>query len=276
LLVERSEFQQAQDYLEENLYDSSLNPQNAVWKESLFELGRNYYQKGEKEFSRAEVLRQNPGTYSSESVREILEKANNLFTKSIDRLGEWLKRYPEDSRRFETLYSIGKAYQMAAQYPEFLLKDGRPTSTEVQKQRLSQYRDLVKNARSTFEQIRTGMNDREIGSIPSSSLRSLLRNSYFAEADLTYQLQEYENALTLYRSVANRFLAEPESLEALTQAAECLKKLGRNDESRRVIAQAREILAQIPPEQDSRFISVTRFSRRQWNELLSRMEPTIY
>ncbi len=276
MLVERSEFQKSQDYLEQNLYDSSLTPQSAIWKESLFELGRNYYQQGELEFSSAELLKQKSGPDAEESIRETLEQANTLFTKSIDRLGEWLQRYPDDKRRFETLYRIGKAYQMAAQYPEYLLKDGRPTSTETQRQRLSQYRNLVKNARSTFEQIRIGMNDIEIGLIPSSSLRSLLRNSYFAEADLTFQLQDYENALPLYRSVANRFLGEPESLEALTQAAECLKKLGRNEEGIRVIAQAREILAQIPSNQDAKFVSVTRFSRKQWSDLLTRMEKSIY
>ncbi len=276
MLVERSEFQKSQDYLEQNLYDSALTPQSAIWKESLFELGRNYYQQGELQFSSAEILKQKSGPDAEESVRETLEQANTLFTKSIDRLGEWLQRYPEDKRRFETLYSIGKAYQMAAQYPEYLLKDGRPTSTEAQRQRVLQYRNLVKNARSTFEQIRMGMNDIEIGLIPSSSLRSLLRNSYFAEADLTFQLQDYENALPLYRSVANRFLGEPESLEALTQAAECLKKLGRNEEGIRVIAQAREILAQIPANQDAKFVSVTRFSRQQWSDLLTRMEKSIY
>lgn len=276
MLVERSEFQKSQDYLEQNLYDSSLAPQSAIWKESLFELGRNYYQQGELEFSSAELLKQKSGPDTEESIRETLEQANTLFTKSIDRLGEWLQRYPEDKRRFETLYSIGKAYQMAAQYPEYLLKDGRPTSAETQRQRVLQFRSLVKNARSTFEQIRMGMNDIEIGLIPSTSLRSLLRNSYFAEADLTFQLEDYENALPLYRSVANRFLGEPESLEALTQAAECLKKLGRNEEGIRVIAQAREILAQIPANQDAKFVSVTRFSRQQWSDLLTRMEKSIY
>jgi len=276
MLVDRSDFQKSQDYLEQNLYDSSLNPQSAVWKESLFELGRNYYQQGELEFSSVELLKQKSETNAEDTIRETLEQANNLFTKSIDRLGEWLKRYPEDTRRFETLYSIGKAYQMAAQYPEYLLNDGRPSSSETRRQRLAQYRSLVKNARSTFEQIRTKMNDIEIGLIPSSSLRSLLRNSYFAEADLTFQLQDYESALPLYRSVANRFLGEPESLEALTQAAECLKKLGRNEEGIRVIGQAREILAQIPANQDARFVSVTRFSRQQWSDLLTRMEKSIY
>ena len=276
ILSEQSKFTEAHDYLEQNLYDGSLSPDSPVWKESLFELGRNYYSQGEVEFSSAELVKQEPGDAAIETRLQTLESANEFFTKSINRLGEWLKRYPDDSRRFDTLYSIGKAYQMAAQYPEFLLKDGRPTSAEVRRQRLLEYRDLLQNARSTFEQIRTGINDEQAGGIRSQTFRSLLRNSYFAEADLTFQLQDYESALTLYRTVANRFLAEPESLEALTQAAECLKKLGRPEEGLRVISQAKEILIQIPPEQDARFISVTRFSRQQWGDLLSQMEKSIY
>jgi len=276
ILAEQSKFLEAQGYLEQNLYDSSLSPDSSIWKESLFELGRNYYSQGEIEFSDAELLKQSADADSIDTRRQTLENANALFTKSIHRLGEWLKRYPDDPRRFDTLYSIGKAYQMAANYPEFLLADGLPTSTEIQKKRLQEYRELVQNARATFEQIRIGMNEREIGAIRSQTFRSLLRNSYFAEADLTYQLNDYEGALTLYRSVANRFIAEPEALEALTQAAECLKKLGRTAEGLRVISQAREVLDQIPPDQDAKFTSVTRFSRQQWDDLLSRMQNTIY
>ena len=86
-----------------------------------------------------------------------------------------------------------------------------------------------------------------------------------------FQAKDYEGALATYRNIANRLANEPEALEALSQAADCLKRLGREEESRRVIAQARHVLEQIPAQSDQQFVSFTRFSRNEWSKHLDWM-----
>ena len=103
------------------------------------------------------------------------------------------------------------------------------------------------------------------------SQQHLLRNSYFAEADLMFQAKNFDGALVAYRNIANRLVNEPESLEALVQVAECLRALGRNEESAGVVAQAREILQQIPAQREPLFLSSTRFSRDGWTKHLDWM-----
>ncbi len=80
---------------------------------------------------------------------------------------------------------------------------------------------------------------------------------------------QYEDAIAAYRNVGNRFMNEPEALEAFVQIAECFRNLGQNDLAKRTLTQAEQMLARIPPEADPRFKTVTRADRAQWQQLLA-------
>lgn len=271
ILSEQSEFDKAVEYLEENLYISELTPRSPVWRESLFELGKLYFQRGEAQHAEAEGLKDELATAQKTKRIENFEASNAQFLKSIERLEEWIKRYPEDSRRFDTLYTIGQAYQMAAQWNAVLLNEKRLTSDDQIRSRMQEQRKLLSSAQKTFKEIRDGINASKDWALLTPTQQRVLRNSYFAEADLMFQSKDYDGALAAYRNIANRLLNEPEALEALTQAAECLKQLGRTDESMRVVAQARDVLEQIPSQRDAQFGSFTRFSRSEWSKHLDWM-----
>ncbi len=276
ILAEQSDFPEATSFLDENLYDSDLNPESPVWRESLFELGKLFYRQGELQFSEAQRLRDAAGDEKAMQRLEYLEESNNQFTKSISILEEWIKRYPDDKRRYDTLYCVGQAYRMGAKWPDVLLTENRLTSEDLKRARMIERRKLLDAARQTFLQIRNGINSQGDWASLDNAQQRLLRNSYFGEADLMYQLEDYEGSLSAYRNIANRFMNEPESLEALTQSAECLRKLGRKEESQRVIAQAREILNQIPAARDPQFKTLTRLTRAEWSQLLEWMNRNIF
>jgi tetratricopeptide (TPR) repeat protein len=271
ILSEQSDFDPATTYLEENLYGTDLTPNSPVWRESLFELGKLYYRRGEEQFSAAAGLRDATLADQKAKLSEALEGSHEQFLKSIERLEEWIKRYPEDERRFDTLYTIGQAYQMAAQWNTHLLNEKLLQSDDQIRLRRIEQRKLLDSARQMFKDIRDGINATRDWAMLDPAQQRVLRNSYFAEADLTYQMKNYEGALVAYRNIANRLLNEPEALEALTQAAECLKQLGRTEESRRLISQARDVLEQIPTSRDPQFLAFTRFSRNDWSKHLDWM-----
>lgn len=271
ILSEQSDFDRSVDYLEENLYVSELAPKSPIWRESLFELGKLYFKRGEEQHALAESLKDETTTAQRAKRHETLEASNLLFLKSIDLLEEWIKRFPEDSRRFDTLYAIGQAYQMAAQWNAVQLEEKLLPSDDQIRTRQQGKRKLLDSARRTYKDIRDGINASKDWSALDSAQQRILRNSYFAEADLIFQTKKFDEALSAYRNIANRLLNEPESLEALTQAAECLKKLGRHEESQRVVDQARDVLEQIPSQRDAQFVSFTRFSRSEWRKHLDWM-----
>ena len=271
ILSEQSNFDRAVDFLEENLYVSELSPQSPIWRESLFELGKLYFRHGEEQHALAESLKDQTTSAQKLKRHENLEASNAMFLKSIDHLEKWIKRYPLDSRRFDTLYAIGQAYQMAAQWNAVQLDEKLLVSDDQIRTRQLELRKLLDSARRTYKDIRDGINASKDWAVLDSAQQRILRNSYFAEADLMYQTKKYDEALAAYRNIANRLLNEPESLEALTQAAECLKKLGRHEESHRVVDQARSVLEQIPSQRDPQFVSFTRFSRSEWSKHLDWM-----
>jgi len=271
ILSEQSQFDQAIDYLDKNLYASQLTPESPVWRESFFELGKIHFQRGEKQHAEGDALQYETTSLQKNKRIEKLEASNTQFIKSIACLEEWIKRYPEDSRRFETMYAIGQAYQMAAQWNTVQINEKLLNSDEQIRSRVQEKRKLLDSARKTFKEIRDGMNSSKDLAVLDVAQQRLLRNSYFAEADLMFQSKDYEGALATYRNIANRLANEPEAMEALSQAADCLKRLGREEESRRVIAQARHVLEQIPAQRDQQFVSFTRFSRNEWSKHLDWM-----
>ena len=95
----------------------------------------------------------------------------------------------------------------------------------------------------------------------------LLRNSYFARGNLYYRLNQFEQAIQMYRTVSNMVIQEPEVLEAYVQIAGCYRRLNRNDEAVRVVNQAKIILRdRIPATAD--FEATTRFPRDRWVTML--------
>jgi tetratricopeptide (TPR) repeat protein len=272
ILNERNSFDQAVSRLEENLYLGSLKPESSVWRESLFELGKSLFRQGEILYLESERAKDSLAASPQGKRIENLEKAYNFFLSSIDRLEEWIERFPDDKRRFDTLYTVGQAYQIAAEWPRLLIEEEQLPTEELNRAKLIEQRRLMDSARKTFKQIREGMSTAQEWSTLEPSQQRLLRNSYFAEADLMFLAKNYEGALTAYRNIASRLVNEPESLEALVQAAECLKALGRKEESVGIVAQAHDILKQIPAEREPHFATATRFTREGWAKHLDWMK----
>ncbi len=132
---------------------------------------------------------------------------------------------------------------------------------------LVQQRNLLEQALDGFRSLHQAISGRE-ESLSSEKNLPILRNSYFGEADTLFELGRWEDAIQAYRNAASRFLNRPESLEALAQMAVCHRKVGREFEAKKTLAQAEQVLRRIPPEYDSQFVATTRASRQEWQDLL--------
>ena len=83
-----------------------------------------------------------------------------------------------------------------------------------------------------------------------------------------FELGDYAQALTAYRNVANRYLNDPEALEAMMQIRECYLRMGDEKEANQTLQRARQTLKRIPVSKDPEFTRVTRFDRQQWERVL--------
>jgi len=277
LLASKDNFAEAEDLIVQNLYYSDLKPESSVWRESLFELGELLFRKGEKLQTQAlNAIRESP----SRSVENfgVVEQSYNELVRGIARIEEGLRRFESDPRRSSMMYTTALAYKMAATWPELLLRENRLANEDTITNWKNQKKDLLAKSVSMFRKLR-----QEIVSQPSEGANSetsrnsenFLRNSFFGEADLLFEAGEYDEAMVSYRDAANRFINEPESIEAMMQIANCQKQLGKPADSRRTLEMTKDILNRISTEKDAKFKAVTSHDREGWQRYINWMNEEL-
>ncbi|XZE32647.1 tetratricopeptide repeat protein [Pirellulaceae bacterium SH501] len=261
-------FDEAQSLMLENL-SGDLRPESPVWRESLFELALMLFSRGEKGLlSARNEIEANPS--KSRDFLSQVESSQAQLLESVQRIEEFLRRYPTDVRRFQFLYQMAKAYQNASFWPELQLRESKIANEDRLASLKMQKKDLLVQARKAYSRLRQEiLADRDASREAVSNLDDLLRNSFFGEADLHFNEEEYEEALIAYTDAANRFINEPESLEARKQIALCQRKLGRIADCRRSLELARDSLQRIPADQDAKFKAVTPHDRAGWDRYLT-------
>jgi hypothetical protein len=267
--VKDGQFQEAEQLILENL-SGELRPENQIWRESLFEFGSMLYTQGENQLlAIRNLLEENPSK-ASENFDKI-EESTSILMKSIDRMEDFLRRFQSDHRRFQLLYQMAKAYQLAAYWPEILLKESRTANEDSTLTLKNQRKELLVKSRTTFRKLRQELLSESNVRVSSLNSNDLLRNSYFGEADIYFYEDDFEDARIAYEEASSRFMNEPESLEARKQIALCYRKLGKIQDCRRTLEMARDLLQRIPKEKDNRFKMVTPYDRAGWDAYLNNM-----
>lgn len=263
------QYDEAEKLLLENL-SGDLKPESSVWRESLYTLGSMLFSRGEKMLIDAKnAIELNP-SQTLQTLSQV-EASHNMLKNSIVRIEDFLRRFESDDRRFHSLYQIAKAYQMASYWPEIQLRENTVTSEDSSESLKAQRKSDLANSRASYKRLRQEIIKDTAVDPKSSSLKELLRNSYFGEADLYFFDGAYEDAMTAYSEAANWFVNEPESLEARKQIAVCQKRLGKYADSRRSIEYAKSMLQRIPADRDDRFKVTTAMDRAAWDTYLNAM-----
>ncbi len=263
--VELGEYEQAVELLDYNLFGGDLRPVSQVWLDSLFELGQTVYRQGSRLVLEAEKTRVSDWAESEEKLRE----SHDRFVIAIERLREAVLRFEEeDPRHYDARYLIAKSFRLSAEMPTQLAASVHSTIEPAKRQLMQQRRELLEKALAEFRTLHQDINTTRETSSWTERNQAIVRNCYFGEADTLYDLGRWEDAIDAYRSVGGRFLNKPESLEALVQMARCHRKLGQKYEASRALAQAEQLLTRIPSEYDPQFVSLTRSSREEWQDLI--------
>ncbi len=266
--VELGALEEAIELLESNLTDFQLDPQSPVWQDTLFELGQTIFQKGDQLLLNAMENAQEQPNSNPTLTGDALQQSNAEFLRSIQRLNEAVSRYPNDPRYYDTRYLLAKSYRFAAQLPEHILKTNPNLIDNARREQLQLRRELLEKSLDAFRSLHQTINGAMDAGGPSEQTLAILRNAYFGEADSLFELGRWEDAILAYRNAASHFLNQPESLEALVQLAVCHRKLGREFEAKKTLAQAEQVLRRIPADYDARFVSSTRANRQEWEELI--------
>jgi len=257
---------QARQQLSDNLYNFSLTPESNDWRDSIFLLGRlEYHEALAQEAKSREVGVDLKNLEFRKPGLKALEQAEGLFQEAARILEEAVERYPSAPQTMEARYFLADAHRQAARWPRKRLEGTAIETTRgtLTREMQAELTAALKEYTLLIEKLSA---DPE-GAGGSDLARSILRNSYFAKADVLFDQGKLEDALTAYSAATSRYQHEPEALEAYVQIAACYRRLGRTAEARGTLEQARVVLARMKP--DANFTKTTPYSRDEWTRLLT-------
>lgn len=259
--------------LNENIYgDSQLKPTNAVWRNSLIELGRIVFSEGDRLI--LEVQLDPYGNWDDQKMK--LDESQKLLSQAIDLLGEAFTRLKADgdNRQYESHYLYARAHELAAEIPLRYVESNPNMIESARRKHVRTRNAYLEKAALQFnalhEQITAETDTLEM----NEKTQAIVRNCYFGEANAYFDLEKWDQAITAYMNVTGLFINKPEQLEALVQMAHCYRNLGNIKEAARTLNTAEQVLGRIPPELDGHFVSVTRGDRAEWKSIISRMQKS--
>lgn len=269
IFLELRKIPEAKQMLLDNLESDILTPQSIEWRESLLAMGRTLFHEAlELEAQSRSLGVDSEDTIQKEEGLKVLETSHVLFQEAIRKLQEARQRYGDDPRIEEYRYLLAESYRQSAKWPIKKLPTIAVATARAGLQ--EQARTDLAHALEHYTTVISHLSNLQEKPILTDIEKKLLRNSYFARADILYDLEDYSKALEAYSSAANQYNDRPECLEAFVRMFSCHRKLKQDQNARTVLAQARLFLDEkIDPNLD--FAKTTRYSRDQWRNLLDLM-----
>jgi outer membrane protein assembly factor BamD (BamD/ComL family) len=262
--TEQGNLAEAQKLLVENLYNHSLTPDSAEWRDSLFALGKLRWREGTEALTRSRSAGV-PAASPAAGAEDDVERADAAFQEAIGLLDEAIRRYPQAEQAIEARYLLADSHRQAANWPRRRLESA---AIEASKAPLvKQMQEELEAAAKEFSALIAELGNDRDGKGQSPLEQSILRNSYFGRADSLFDMGHYDEAAEAYSAATNRYQNEPESLSAYVQIAACYRRQDRQSEVRGTLEQARLVLARI--RKDADFLRTTPYSRDEWNNLLN-------
>lgn len=204
--------EEAESLLQSVVDGSIVSPEAAEFRESLVELGRMYYNRGD-------------------------------FTRAIERCDEAIGRYPNDARASELRYRLADSLRLSAAQIQEQLKVSLPQST---RQELEQTRtERLREAIDGYAEVRTALEKRP-AERRTELERIYLRNAYFYAGDCAFDLGDYGSAVKAYDAARQRYSDEPASLVAMVQIVNAYVAQGQWAEARTANERAAQHLARFP------------------------------
>jgi tetratricopeptide (TPR) repeat protein len=230
---ERGDIERAEALLRENLSGELLTPASKEWRDSLFSLG------------------------------ELLH-AERRFAEAVPRLDEALARYGDAPAAIEARYLLADACRQlghaAADKSRRDLPDAAPPEIH----------DNYRKALEQFQQLQAALTKQQERDELTPTEAAMLRNSTLAIGGVLCDLGEYDAAARALFAAANRYQLAPEALDVHLRLAAAYRALNKPAEARRVIEQAKLVLARLNPQAD--FTATTNFGQKEWGEVLAAWE----
>ena len=231
--LEKGDIAQAEKFLQENLDGDFLAPTSEEWSESLFRLGR-------------------------------LLHTDGRYEEAILSLDEAVSRYGDSPQATEAQYLLADSCRKCAK-----LVEEKSREELVENARLACLRkahEFLQSALEGYRQARQTLGEHQQTAELTPAEKSMLRNCYFFTGSILLDLGEYDAAIQAYSTAINRYQNVPEVLEAYVQIARAYRQLGKPDDARGTLEQAKLVLSRMKPA--AGFDQTTNYNEEEWSHRL--------
>jgi TolA-binding protein len=266
--MERGSLSDAKRLLLANLEGTELTPESVEWRDSLFSLGALLHDEGqmlEAQGEKEQALAQATGSSEkAEAAEAELARAKELYEEAARRLQEAVARYPDLPQVVESRYIIAESFRALARFARQKLERANIETTRLEHSR--ELHRLLTAAVGEYEHVQETLTSRRERAQLSALEQAILRNCYFARGAAFYELGRFDDAIAAYSAATNRYHNDPEVLDAFVQLFQCYREIGKPEEARGVVEQAKAVLARLPDDAD--FSKPTNHSREEWVRVL--------
>lgn len=244
-------------------------PRSLAASKSLVPLAQAYIAKGPEMYPKAEevllsVVENNPLlTPDAEEFKQGLFELAQLYYRTqryeeaVQRLDEWTRRYPADTRLAQMAFWMADSYRKSAALldpkstlapatqPAIAASANSNASLADPAEVRSAKRERFTKARHYYDEVielcKLTPPDDEIS-------RLQLKLSHFYRADCMYDLEDYPEAIKLYDAAALRYQDDPSALAAYIQIVNAYCAMGKRDEAKAANERVKWLLRRMPPE----------------------------
>jgi len=218
------------------LTSGELTPAAKEWQASLLSLGKLLYHRAAVFSGRFEDAE---GGNQAELAGNKLDELFAMWGQTTSRLEEFLKRYADDPDALEARYLLAKALQHSADLPRRRLKTAETENARHEFAR--KMHALLEGAKSEFITLQEQLVESDRTDMLDEFGQRMLRECSFEIAHTYFALERFEEAIVRYGGAANRFPDDAQVLLAYIQMSNCNDRIGKPDEARSMLEQARII-----------------------------------
>jgi tetratricopeptide (TPR) repeat protein len=237
--VERNHPDKAVTAWQRVLHEPHLDPSANEWQASLFALGRIEFQ-----IAMAMKPEPVPDGQPTQELRPRPPAAYDRLDESINRLEEFVARYPARPETPEARFLLAKALRDRAVLPRQKLK--RAETDNARKELQAEIQRQLNEAQDQLEGLIETLQSKETAGLLDLLGQRMLRDAYFERAHNLYAMERYEKAIEAYTTAANRYVEDPNVFLAYIQMANCYDRLGKPIDARGVAIQAMLIHKNLP------------------------------
>lgn len=234
--MEQNKPDQAEKLLRDNLTGDDLTPASVEWRDSLFALGDLLYNTGR-------------------------------FPEAAQQLDEAIQRYPDTAQAITASYLLAETYRQRAREPQQRLRQSRIPSERLALRR--QINSLLRKASKHYSAAREILLRREQHAELTRHQQAILRNCYFAQGSVLFDLGQYDDAAEVYTRASTQYQNQPAVLEAYLKLSHCHRNNDEPIQARGAIEQAKVALQRLPISEPLE--ATTNYPRSEWASLLNQL-----